>query len=204
MADVVEFTERKPGSRKVQKTEKTDVRQALGTKEDAESAAKRPLRSARSAVAMKIAGASYSDIARVLEYTSPAAARVAVETALAASADMDTDYKSARAIASAQLDGLLRAVYTQAIDKENVDQLAYQRQALSVIDRKIKLHGIDAPQMITVVDPTAEEFERVVTHMMDQVRTDDPVEGDIFALEQAPDGATWSAADNEPEDSYDE
>lgn len=195
MADIIEFGRKKSG--RITKTEKVDVPKQIGTDADAKQAAKRPLRSSKAAVALKVAGASYDEIAEVLEYVSPAAARIAVESALSASVDANTDYRSLRAVASLQLDGLLKSVWGRARDANDPDQLAYGRMALSVIDRKIKLHGIDAPQMITIIDPSAEEFEKVIAMAATRMGAIPAQEGDIFQLEQAPDGETWGSADDE-------
>lgn len=200
MAEIIEFG-RDADTRKITKTPKVDgppEQREVGTEAEAKQVAKKPIRSSRAAVAMKVSGASYEDIADVLEYASPAAARMAVEKALADSVDADTDYRSLRAVASLQLDGLLKATFPKARNTKDPDQLAYVRMALSIVDRKIKLHGVDAPQMITIIDPGAEEFERVIALAATRMGPQVAPEGDIFELEQAPDGETWGPADGEP------
>lgn len=199
MAEIIEFG--RDANRKITKTPQIDgppEQRDVGTDDEARAVAKKPIRSSRAAVAMKVSGASYQDIADVLEYVSPAAARMAVEKALAESVDADTDYRSLRAVASMQLDGLLKSVFPKARNPKDADHAAYVRMALSIVDRKIKLHGIDAPQMITIIDPGAEEFERVIAMAALRMGPQVAPEGDIFALEQAPDGETWGPADGEP------
>ena len=151
-------------------------------------------------VKLKLAGASFADIAQVLELPSPATARHIFETAIAASGDDEIDYKTLRTIANARLEGLLKGVFPRAIDTNDSEQLAFQRQALSVIDRGIKLNGLDAPSRVEVYSPTSEEFVRVIeqaasalggtTHEAD-------IFSDVFELEQAPDGETWRKEDDD-------
>jgi hypothetical protein len=160
----------------------------------------------RSAVSLAVAGAPYSEIARVLGYRSDAHAKAAVERALAV-AHGDQDAKALRNLANAQLDAMVRTIAplalstvkkaqvrnpktgeyaTQTVD--NDDLFTAQRQMLSILDRKFKLNGIDAPTQITIVDPKAEEFSKVLELMATQAGLQPAEEGDIFDMEPDEDG----------------
>lgn len=177
----------------------------VGTDEDYAAAAAKSQTTARAAVAMKISGASYVEIAEELGYVTPQSARIAVEELIASAYDENTDYKSLRNIASARLEKLMRSLAPTALDPNDPDHLPYARQFLSVIDRHIKLHGIDAPQVVTVVNPDADEFERVVGALAQQALAQGPQEADVVLFEQV-DGdeqVVWAEEDDDDEE-YDD
>jgi len=134
------------------------------------------------AVALRIAGATYSDIARTLGYSSVTRARQAVEQALAASVG-DDDRERMRFIEGRRLERLLRGLWHKATDEDNDEQLAAARTALAVIDRHAKLYGLDAPVVHAVYSPTATEMEQWLSGIAEQVRQGQPEEYDIIAGE---------------------
>lgn len=154
------------------------------------------MNSAKSALTLKIAGASYFEIAQTLDYASPTAARIAVERMLAASLPGEVDYTGLRQLANARLDALLRSVAPTAMNTKHADHLAYARMMLGVVDRQIKLNGLDAPQ-IHLINPGDDELTKYVDAMADVMGATKPIEGDIFALEEGPDGV-WGPEDDEP------
>lgn len=203
MTDEFIDIEREPGKQPVANRHRADGLPNEVTDNEVAPPPKRPVgakRQAATVVKLKLAGASFADIAQVLELPSPATARHIFETAIAASGDDEIDYKTLRTIANARLEGLLKGVFPRAIDTNDSEQLAFQRQALSVIDRGIKLNGLDAPSRVEVYSPTSEEFVRVIeqaasalggtTHEAD-------IFSDVFELEQAPDGETWRKEDDD-------
>jgi hypothetical protein len=196
MPEVLEFDENGDEERVAATPDKRGT-SPIGTIHDAPRPDGRAPRSAKAAVAMKIAGASYADIAQVLDYVNATSARMAVEQALAEAADDTSDYKALRALESLRLDGLLKAAYPKAIDKNSPDQIAFMQKSLQIIDRQIKLHGVDAPQVISLVTPTTEEFDQAVQLLVAAKGDQENPEADIFALEQAPDGVTWQASDDD-------
>jgi hypothetical protein len=151
----------------------------------------------RAAAALRVNGAPYEEIAETLEYASPSEARKAVEEVLAATVDETRDYASLRALASLRLEGLLKAVAPRAMDENDPDQLGFHRAASSVVDRWIKLHGLDAPQRIAMITPSSEEFERVIATMLAHADTGGSAEADIFALEGVQE-AEWSDVEDGP------
>lgn len=142
------------------------------------------------AVALRIAGANWSEIMRALDYASVTQARQAVERALASSVG-DDDKKQARFIQNRRIDRLLRSVWAKATDEDREDQLAYVRAALALIDRGIRLGGLDAPQELTIYNPTNREVEEWIQVMVEQNRGELPQEYDIIegvAIEDDPIG----------------
>lgn len=152
--------------------------------------AKDRLNRQEAAVALKIAGANYSEIMRTLGYPSVTAARQAVERALARSVG-DDDKKQARFIQRRRLDRLLRSVWAKATDEDSEEHLAYVRAALALIDRSIRLDGLDAPQEMVVYNPSNREVEAWIQEMVEQNRGDLPQEYDVIegvAIEDDPIG----------------
>lgn len=135
---------------------------------DAVPAPSVPSTRARGAVALRLAGASYKEIAEVQEFTNAQVARQVVEAELANSLD-DNDVSMLRALESARIERLLQSVWSRALSPQNPDQLAYSRHALSLIDRHAKLHGLDAPQKIEVYTPDQQEKVEWVKMMLDKV-----------------------------------
>jgi hypothetical protein len=105
---------------------------------------------AQAALGLATAGASWSDIARVLEYASPALARTAVERALASASNSPEKVEHQRILQDKRLKRLLQSVYGKAVNPEDKDHLAYNARALAIIDRIGKLHGLDVAQQTTV------------------------------------------------------
>jgi hypothetical protein len=153
--------------------------------------------SINAAVSLKIKGASYAEIAEVLEYESPAYARAAVERALAQTHD-DEDKSALRNLSTARLEKLAQALAPTAMNPTvriksgrndegeevyaevaNPELLPASRQYLAVLDRMIKLHGLDAPTQLQFVDPKTEEFARVVEMVARATGEQIPIEGDI-------------------------
>lgn len=134
------------------------------------------------AVALRIAGATYSEIARTLGYSSVTRAREGVERALALSVG-DDDRERMRFIEGRRLERLLRGLWHKATDEESDEQLAAARTALAVIDRHAKLYGLDAPTVHAIYSPTQTEMEQWLAGIAAQVREGQPEEYDIIAGE---------------------
>jgi hypothetical protein len=132
-------------------------------------------RTGTAAVALRTAGASYADIADTLGLATPAAALHVITDHLAV--DIPTEDKDhMRRECTAQINELLAAVWGKATDPEHIDQLPAIGRAVSLIDRKIRLHGLDAPTELIVHTPTQSEIEQWISHM---------VQGTMPALEEA-------------------
>lgn len=144
-------------------------------------------RRALAAVIMRRRGFAYDTIARDLEYASPRKAREAVTTAIARSGS-DEDLKTLRGLESMRLDRLLASVWTKAIDENNPDQLAYNRRASDLIEQIAKLHGLNAPTVLAVVNPDADRFNQIVTEIHKAQSGEIDGEGDVLEFMADADG----------------
>jgi hypothetical protein len=138
---------------------------------------------AASALQLRIDGASYSDIAKVLEFRDAALARQAVEMALANEARSPEDVDQRRWVAGRRLERVLSSLMVRATNPKDQDHLAYARTALAVIDRHIKLYGLDAPSKVDVTySPAKSQIEEWVARVAEQVHGP-VVEADIVDAE---------------------
>jgi phosphoglycolate phosphatase-like HAD superfamily hydrolase len=105
---------------------------------------------AEAAVTLAMMGASPTDIAKTLNYSSAYRAARAVERALASAANDPLEREQMRKLIGKRLDRLLSAVMGNALDPNNPNQLAFHARALAVVDRQAKLYGADAPLQVQV------------------------------------------------------
>lgn len=124
---------------------------------------------AAAAVALRMAGADFTTIAEELGYASASVARSAYERALASVASDPKDIEHQRNLTHMRLERLLMSVWTKANNPSHIDQLAYVRAALSIIDRHARLLGIDAPQQMVIHTPDARSVTEWVEGMLAQV-----------------------------------
>lgn len=133
------------------------------------------------ALHLRVNGASYADIAMTLGLASARSALHVVTDELAEAGQLDTDAKERlRAEESARLEALMGSVMTKALDPEHPEHLVAVRAAVTVIDRHIKLHGLDAPSEVIVHTPTQTELENwvatMVHHTMPQLEEADVID----------------------------
>lgn len=185
MAEIIHF-----GGDEGKEDDLKEVEEAIGSELEARSPELENPTSTLAALNLRLSGASYQEIADVMGYVSAATARMAVEKALAAAATEDGDKKTLRSQMSLTLDKYHQSVYRQAIDEDNPNQLAYQAAALRIVDRKIKLHGLDAPAKLEIM-PSTEELENFARQLASRGGYAPVVEGDPFTeveMEEGPDG----------------
>lgn len=134
----------------------------------------------QSALALRLSGASYTDIAKVCDYSSAYHARMAVERVLAASADSPEDRDKMRVLTDRRLNRLLQSVMGKAVDPKDPNHLAYNARALALIDRTAKLWGVDAPVQVSVTpaDSYIHEYAQRLLGKMDEDK--EAVEADII------------------------
>lgn len=132
------------------------------------------------AVAMRIAGATYSEIAKVLEYASPSLARQAVERSIAATTGTPESREHQRFLESRRLERLLRSLWNKATNEDHEEHLAAIRTAVALIDRHSRLNGLDQPSEMIVYTPAQEEIQRWVAMVTEQTRGQLPEEEDIL------------------------
>jgi DNA-binding transcriptional ArsR family regulator len=140
------------------------------------------------AIALKVAGANYSEIAEVLSYSTVEQARSAVERGLAATAS-EEDRSRQREIASRRLERLLRGLWRKATDEDNPEHLSAARTALAIVDRHIRLWGSDAPSEMVIFSPAKGEMEAWIESMVKRVRQGLPEEADIIDADVVDDDA---------------
>lgn len=117
---------------------------------------------AEAALGLKIAGASWTTIAKTLDLSGPWEARRMVEMVLAAAAASPEKIDQQRHLHSRRLERLLSSVMPAATNPRHSDHLAYNARALAILDRIAALGGLNAPAQAVVYTPKAEEIEKYV------------------------------------------
>jgi len=124
-------------------------------------------RTGAAALALRLSGAGYDDVASALGLPNAQVARDAAEEALAARAWDDRDGRAKlRAENGARLERLLRSVWGKATDADHPEHLPAVRVARELIDRYSRLYGLDAPSEVIIHNPTASEIEGWVAQML--------------------------------------
>lgn len=139
-------------------------------------------RKANAAIQLRIAGASWDEVAQALGYPTARHALVATEKALERELKTEENQMAMRSLAGKRLERLLRGVWTKAIDPANPEHLVAVDRARLIIDRHAKLYGLDAPTEVVVTNPSQQELEKWVATVIGQSR---PAleEADIFDAE---------------------
>ena len=144
----------------------------------------------RNALELRLAGASYRDIAQALE-VSPATALQDCKEALADIPAQQAD--EMRTVELSRLDRLQRAVWPRAVkgDLQAVDR------AIKIIDRRAKVFGLDAPQQVQItandidLDAAVDKMLRVAEMALEKEKSNHLVDDgqDDFDLEDMSLGA---------------
>jgi hypothetical protein len=140
---------------------------------------------ARAATALRLAGASFSEIAETLGMAGPETALKLVQQDLATRPDDVADRADLRREEAARLERLLRGVWNKATDPTNPEHIPAARVALAFIDRHARLLGLDAPTEVVVYTPTTTEIDQWVAHIV-SMQTEaafDVEEADVLAIE---------------------
>jgi hypothetical protein len=147
--------------------------------------AERNKRRSDAAVALRIAGATYDDIAATLGYRSAAAAAVQVERALAKTVT-PINREQLRDLAGRRLERMIRSAWPKAVNPDSPEQLPAIRTVRDLIDRHARLYGLDAPAEIVVHTPTTAEIEQWVASVLTSA-VPDVIEADVVEAEVIPD-----------------
>lgn len=124
-------------------------------------------RTGAAALALRLAGAGYDEVADALGLDGALAARRQAETALEARAWDDIDgRKKLRAENGARIERLMRSVWQKATDQEHPEHLQAVKVAVTLIDRHARLYGLDAPTEVVIHNPTATEIDQWVSGMI--------------------------------------
>jgi hypothetical protein len=124
-------------------------------------------RTAAAALALRVHGASYQEVADALQLPDVDVVKDLVERELAARVeDIDPSQRNKqRALAVARIERMMRSVARKATDESDPEHLPAVRAFLSLIDREVRLLGLDAPVEVAVYNPTATEIEAWVLRM---------------------------------------
>lgn len=141
-------------------------------------------RKAAAALQLKVAGATWDEIAEVTGFPSARHAIVAVERSLEKELKTEESQKYMRSLAGKRLERLIRSVWTKAINPEHPEHLQAVSKARDLIDRHAKLYGLDAPTEFVVSSPSAAELEKWVATVISQSAPELP-EADIFDVESS-------------------
>lgn len=151
---------------------------------------------ARSAVNLKIDGASYVEIAETLEYTSPEEARRDVERALAETHPID-DWRTLRATVAARAEQQFARSFAMAgadflVDMDtdtrmpNPDKLRWHQQAGIDLMNYAKITGAQAPTRVEIT-PGESEMAELVAKMLEASGHRDVIEAEVIDLDVIPD-----------------
>ena len=122
-------------------------------------------RQGAAAVALRLAGASFAEVADALGLANPTTARTMVVAHLALTVPDDESREAMRQEESHRLERLLRGVWGKATDPGHPEHLPAAKVALSIIDRHARLHGLDSPAEVVVHSPTATEIDAWVASL---------------------------------------
>lgn len=138
------------------------------------------------AVQLRVSGASFATIADTLGLSDARAALRLVTDELAAQGEEALDARARlRAETNMALDAALDSVWTKAMDPDNDEHLTALRTMMTVLDRRAKLNGLDAPTEMIVHNPTQTEIDQWVATMVEQTmpsveEDDDMIEGEVI------------------------
>lgn len=139
-------------------------------------------RKANAALQLRLAGATWDEVAEVIGYPTAREALVATERALERELRTEESQKMMRGLAGKRLERLLRSVWTKAIDEKNPEHLNAVTKARELIAQHTKLFGLDAPTEVTLHTPAAQELEQWVAEVT-KVNRPELEEADIFDAE---------------------
>lgn len=155
----------------------------VGTSPGSDDAGRARQRKANAAIQMRLAGASWSEIALTLGYPTPRTALVSVEKALEKELNSHGDRDAMRRLAGARLERMLRSVWAKAMDPDHPEHLMAITKAREVVAQHAKLFGLDAPTEVVVHNPTRAELETWVSMVLSGQRSQvveyDVVDGEV-------------------------
>lgn len=153
-----------------------------------ENATRARQRKTHAAIAMRLGGGTWAEIALTLGYPTPRAACVAVERSL--EKELDTaDREHLRRLAGARLDRLLRSVWPKAVDENSPEQMVAVSRARDLVADHRKLFGLDAPTEVVVHNPTQAEIEAwvaTVVSVQPYVAEHDIIDGEVVETHALP------------------
>lgn len=152
------------------------------------------IRSRKAALELKMMGVPFHEIAKLLEFPTPGAARQAVEQAIIDSGSFEGEKETMRSLMGLQLDRWHQSIAGKIIDPRNTAQLEYMAMGLRLLERKSRLFGLDAPTKVELHNASNEEITSLIGAYQERLGLDKPEEGDPFDLVEGEDGI-WKEAD---------
>lgn len=149
---------------------------------------------AAAALQLRIDGAGWYDIAQVLEFSSAADARQAVEVALAAEPKDHESVEEIRHMESRRIERVMSSLSRRATNPKDPDHLQYARTFLMAVKQHTELHGAQAPAKVDITyNPSAKQLEEWVSGVAEALhgRTQ---EAEILEAEVVSDGPSDRAA----------
>lgn len=138
-------------------------------------------RKAISALSLRLAGATLEEVCQVVGFASHKEAANAIDRALRDELKSDPKNRDRlRDIANKRLERLLRSTWGKATNPKDPEHLAAVGKAKDLIDRHIKLYGLDAPTEMVVHNPDASELEAWV---MQAIQQGQPMQEDYNVLD---------------------
>jgi hypothetical protein len=119
-------------------------------------------RKQNAALQMKLAGATWQEVAEVIGYPTARQAIVAVEQSLERELAHPDSQAQLRAMAGKRLERLLRSTWPKALNDENPEHLQAVGKAREILGDYAKLFGLNAPTEVTVHNPTTAELDKWV------------------------------------------
>lgn len=142
-----------------------------------------PANRAAAALQLRIDGAGYGDIAKVLEFATPAEARRAVERALASEESSPESVDRIRELESRRIERILVSLMKRATSPKDPDHLQYARTALAAIKQQTELYGAQMPTKVDITyNPSTQQLEKWVGQIV-EAQHKDVVEGEIIDVE---------------------
>lgn len=143
---------------------------------------------ARAVVGLRVRGASWVEVVRVLQLRDVQQAKELFEEGLAgddlASAD---ERRTHRVTEQQRIMSLLNSVWDKANDPTDPEHLPAARTALQLIDRHSKLLGLDAPTEVVVHNPTQTEIDAWVVSVLQANAVQQVEEADVTLSIEATD-----------------
>lgn len=156
-------------------------------------------------VNMRVAGAPFEEIARVLQLPSAQVAYTRMVRALAKTHPRE-DWETTRQLEVARVEQLMQRSFAMAaaeffVDVDdpselipNTERLRWHQQAAMDVALHAKITGAQAPTRLEIT-PTDQEYDALVTEVLRNRGHQEPKEYDILSLEQVPDVEDAEIAD---------
>lgn len=149
----------------------------------------------RAAVNLRLAGASYAEVADTLDFRDASEARKAIERTLAKTHAPD-DWESLRMIASARAEAQFKRSFAMAgadylvledgTKVPNTEKLRWHQQASADLMNHAIITGAKAPTKVEIT-PDEEKLDALVSRLMLEMGHEDVLDAEVLELEQIPD-----------------